>query len=78
MSDIVLSAGVRANLLQLQQTSNLINTTQTDLATGKKVNSALDNAISFFTAQSLDHSRQRSEQPFGLHVQRHQHDPGRQ
>ena len=53
MSDIVLSAGVRANLLQLQQTSNLINTTQTDLATGKKVNSALDNAISFFTAQSL-------------------------
>ena len=53
MSDIVLSAGVRANLLQLQQTSNLINTTQTDLSTGKKVNSALDNAISFFTAQSL-------------------------
>lgn len=54
MSSIVLSAGVRANLLQLQQTSNLINTTQTDLATGKKVNSALDNAISFFTAQGLD------------------------
>jgi flagellin len=53
MSDIVLSAGVRSNLLQLQQTSNLINTTQTDLATGKKVNSALDNAISFFTAQGL-------------------------
>jgi flagellin len=54
MSDIVLSAGVRSNLLQLQQTSNLINTTQTDLATGKKVNSALDNAISFFTAQGLN------------------------
>ena len=53
MSDIVLSAGVRANLLQLQQTTDLINTTQTDLATGKKVNSALDNAISFFTAQGL-------------------------
>jgi flagellin len=53
MSDIVLSSGVRSNLLQLQQTSNLINTTQTDLATGKKVNSALDNAISFFTAQGL-------------------------
>jgi flagellin len=54
MSSIVLSAGVRSNLLQLQQTSNLINTTQTNLATGKKVNSALDNAISFFTAQGLD------------------------
>ena len=53
MSDIVLSSGVRSNLLQLQQTSDLINTTQTDLATGKKVNSALDNAISFFTAQGL-------------------------
>ncbi len=54
MSDITLSAGVRSNLLQLQQTSNLINTTQTDLATGKKVNSALDNAISYFTAQGLN------------------------
>src|SRR5450631_2829227 len=54
MSDIVLSAGVRANLLSLQQTSDLINQTQNKLATGKKVNSALDNAISFFTAQGLD------------------------
>ena len=54
MSSIVLSAGVRANLLQLQQTSDLITTTQTRLATGNKVNSALDNAISFFTAQGLN------------------------
>jgi len=54
MSEIVLSAGVRSNLLQLQQTSDLITQTQNRLATGKKVNSALDNAISFFTAQSLD------------------------
>jgi len=54
MSDIVLSSGVRSNLLQLQQTSKLIDTTQTNMATGKKVNSALDNAISFFTAQGLD------------------------
>jgi flagellin len=54
MSDIVLSAGVRANLLQLQQTSDLITQTQTRLATGKRVNSALDNAINFFTAQGLD------------------------
>jgi len=54
MSDIVLSAGVRANLLQLQQTSDLINQTQNRLASGKKVNSALDNAINFFTSQGLD------------------------
>ncbi len=53
MADIVLTAGVRANLLQLQRTSDLITTTQTRLATGKRVNSALDNPINFFTAQGL-------------------------
>src|SRR5664279_2785686 len=53
MSDIVLSSGVRSNLLQLQQTSELISQTQNKLATGKRVNSALDNPISYFTAQSL-------------------------
>jgi flagellin len=54
MSDIVLSAGVRSNLLQLQSTSNLTNQTQTRLATGKRVNSALDNPNNYFTAQGLD------------------------
>src|ERR1041385_5329617 len=53
MSDIVFTAGVRANLLQLQQTSDLITNTQTKLATGKRVNSALDNPINYFTAQGL-------------------------
>jgi flagellin-like hook-associated protein FlgL len=53
MSDIVLTAGVRSNLLQLQQTADLITDTQTKLATGKRVNSALDNPINFFTAQGL-------------------------
>jgi flagellin-like hook-associated protein FlgL len=53
MSDIVLSAGVRSNLLQLQKTSELITLTQTRLATGKRVNTALDNPINFFTAQGL-------------------------
>src|SRR6185295_4049256 len=53
MSDIVLAAGVRSNLLQLQKTSDLITATQTRLATGKRVNSALDNPINFFTAQGL-------------------------
>ena len=53
MSDITLSSGVRQNLLSLQQTATLLNTTQAHLATGKKVNSAFDNPSSFFTSQSL-------------------------
>jgi flagellin-like hook-associated protein FlgL len=53
MSDVVLSSGVRSNLLQLQQTADLIAETQKHLATGKRVNSALDNPTNFFTAQSL-------------------------
>jgi len=53
MSDITLSAGVRANLLSLQNTAQLMQTTQNRLATGKKVNSALDNPLSYFTSQSL-------------------------
>ena len=51
--DIVLTAGVRSNLLQLQKTAALITNTQTKLATGKRVNSALDNPINFFTAEGL-------------------------
>ena len=53
MDGIVLSAGVRSNLLQLQKTSELITTTQSKLATGKRVNTALDNPINYFTAQGL-------------------------
>jgi flagellin-like hook-associated protein FlgL len=52
-ADIVLSAGVRANLLQLQKTSEIITSTQSKLATGKRVNSALDNPINYFTAAGL-------------------------
>jgi flagellin len=53
MSDITLSSGIRQNLLALQNTSNDLNTTQEQLATGKKVNTAFDNPTSFFTSQSL-------------------------
>jgi len=53
MSDIVLSAGIRQNLLALQNTSALQQKTENRLATGKKVNSALDNPVNFFTAASL-------------------------
>ena len=54
MSDITLSAGVRANLLSLQNTADMMATTQTRLATGKSVNSALDNPTNFFTSEGLN------------------------
>ena len=53
MSDIVLSAGVRQNLLSLQKTADQMSITQNRLATGKKVNTALDNPTNFFTSSSL-------------------------
>jgi flagellin-like hook-associated protein FlgL len=53
-SNIVLTASVRQNLLSLQSTADLLATTQSRLATGKKVNTALDNPTNFFTAASLD------------------------
>src|SRR5260370_14708469 len=54
MSGIVLSASVRQNLLSLQSTAELLSTTQNDLATGNKLNSALDNPTNYFTAQGLN------------------------
>ena len=78
MSDIVFSAGVRSNLLQLQKTSDLITTTQTRLATGKRVNSALDNPINFFTAQGLSNRANDLSNLLELDVDGDQHDPGRQ
>ena len=52
-SSITLSAATRQNLLSLQDTASLLATTQSRLSTGKKVNSALDNPINFFTATNL-------------------------
>jgi len=54
MSGIVLTASVRQNLLSLQSTADLLSTTQNRLATGNKVNSALDNPTNYFTAQGLN------------------------
>ena len=54
MGDITLSAAVRSNLNALQTTSNLLSSVQEKLSTGKKVNSALDNPNSFFTAKGLE------------------------
>ncbi|MEH3061510.1 MAG: flagellin [Methylobacterium radiotolerans] len=52
-SSITLSAATRQNLLSLQDTAALAATNQSRLSTGKKVNSALDNPVNYFTAQSL-------------------------
>src|SRR4249919_165638 len=54
LSNITLTAAVRQNLLSLQGTADLLATTQGRLASGKKVNSALDNPTNFFTAAGLD------------------------
>ena len=54
MADISLTASMRSNLLSLQQTQSLMDTTQERLSTGKKVNSAIDNPSSYYTAQSLN------------------------
>ncbi len=53
MSDISLTASMRTNLLSLQNTQSLMDTTQERLSTGKKVNSAIDNPSSYYTAQNL-------------------------
>lgn len=50
---VSMSGGVRAALAALQETSAMAEATQARLSTGLRVNSALDNPSSFFTAASL-------------------------
>ena len=54
MADITLGSATRTNLLSLQSTQNLIDRTQGRLATGLKVNNALDDALAFFKARNLN------------------------
>jgi flagellin len=54
MGDVTLSTSTRTNLLSLQRTSNLIGRTQERLASGLKVNSAIDDALAFFKARNLN------------------------
>ena len=53
MSNITLSSTERQTLLSLSDVTTLFNTTQDRLNTGLKVNSASDNPVAFFRAQSL-------------------------
>ena len=52
-NEITLSAALRSNLNSLQKNQGLLELTQNRLATGKKVNSALDDPTAFFAAQGL-------------------------
>jgi len=51
VSNIFLTSGIRENLFSLQRTERAMETTQNRLATGLKVNTALDDPINFFAAQ---------------------------
>src|SRR3954468_5467084 len=51
---IVLTSAIRQNLLTLQSTTEMQGKIQERLATGRKVNSALDNPTNFFTAAGLN------------------------
>lgn len=51
ISDISLTAGMRQNLLSLQDTNKAMSAVQNKLATGKKVNTPLDNPTNYFAAQ---------------------------
>jgi len=48
ISQVSISAAARQNLLALQNTAKLLQQTQGHLASGKKVNSALDDATAYF------------------------------
>lgn len=50
---VVLTSSMRDNLFSLLKTQALLDKTQNRLATGKKVNTALDNPDAFFASQSL-------------------------
>lgn len=54
MAEVTLSKAVRNTLLNLQSTAEAMGKTQERLATGLRVNSALDNPTNYFTAQSLN------------------------
>ena len=58
-SSITLTAGMRQNLFSLQNTEKLLQTTQTRLATGLRVQKAVDDPINYFTA--LEHRERASD-----------------
>ncbi|CAK0746452.1 Flagellin-like hook-associated protein FlgL [uncultured Gammaproteobacteria bacterium] len=54
ISDVTLTAGMRSNLMLLQGTQSKMAEVQNKLATGNKINSALDGPTSYFAAKGLN------------------------
>lgn len=54
MANVYLSAGVRSNLLTMQGIARDMGTVENRLATGLKVNSAMDDPANYFTSQGLE------------------------
>ncbi|MBI2240471.1 MAG: flagellin [Magnetospirillum gryphiswaldense] len=50
---VTLSSSIRSNLLSLNQTSSLVQRTNSRLSTGLKVSSAIDDAVAYFQSKSL-------------------------
>jgi len=50
IGDVSLTSSMQANLISLQNTANLLGTTEERLSTGKRVNTAVDNPANFFAA----------------------------
>ena len=53
MQSITLTASMRTNLASLKSIQSQMDTTQERLSTGKKVNSAIDNASSYYQSRAL-------------------------
>lgn len=51
IGEIGLTSSMRSNLISLQTTARLLGQTEERLATGKRVNTAVDNPANFFAAQ---------------------------
>lgn len=68
MSGVTFSSGVRSILLSLQNSAALTGAIQSRLATGKKINSALDNPSSYFISPVILHSMPslRAPEPLNL------------
>ena len=58
-SGIALTSGMRENLFSLQNTNKLLERTQTRLATGQRVQKAVDDPINYFTA--LQHKQRAGD-----------------
>ncbi len=67
MSNITLSASQTSTLLNLQNVTQLFNTTTNILNSGKKVNSAADDPLAYFQSQSL-YNRSTSFQAYKSNI----------